>query len=169
MLCSTFPKIFLQTDSLSLPVPSRAPCCSSRKGEMNYQCWPIHLDSVPLFILQTFFTCVQSLNLFIQHPQCLKFLIFLTLYWLCCFLKKNTKYVLYILVALSKLLSQRLGTTGRQELFLWERIIFHHLCCSHLQRMSKGTGEKENCEWQIHSKNLFLNKQSHLLYFIELT
>jgi len=149
MLWSTFPKIFLQTYSLSLRLPSHAPHCSFGKGKVK---WTINLDQyisilfLYSFILQTFLTCIQSLNLFVQHPQHLKSLKFLTLYCHCC-LNKNIKYILHIIVALSKLLSQRLQTTGRQELFLWERIIFHHFCWPYLQRIRKGTGAKENCKW----------------------
>lgn len=82
----------------------------------------------------------------------------LSLYHHIC-LKKNIKYVLHITGAQTNLFLET-GTTGRQELFLWDYLIFHHLFHPYVLRISKTRGAKKIArKWsgRFIVKNFFLH------------
>lgn len=71
------------------------------------QCVPIQF--LWSFILQTFLTYMQ---LFVHHPQCLKSLIFLSLYWVRCLKKKYKIYITYNSCLIQSVL---LGTWNKRK------------------------------------------------------
>lgn len=144
-----FPKILLQTYSLSLPPLSQAPRCSSRKGEMNYQFWLAHPDSAPLVIhladifdLHSISEVVHSAPAVSRIPIIFNFVLPLL------FKEKYKLYITYNNCIIQSALLETWNNRTAGIIFMRKfDFISHHLCCPCLQRISKGTGAKENCKW----------------------